>query len=136
MMLKEEEISEESLNEIIKLLKNLQNKNAIKFLNSFLEKSDEILDAFLSWINRPENTNIVQNLLLVVGFSKNVEFEKFKKIIKALAYGINKGYEEIEKENKIGVVGLLRALRDPDINRSIRLILSILKSMGEKLKEE
>jgi len=136
MMLKEEEISEESLNEIIKLLKNLQNKNAIKFLNSFLEKSDEILDAFLSWINRPENTNIVQNLLLVVGFSKNVEFEKFKKILKALAYGINKGYEEIEKENKIGVVGLLRALRDPDINRSIRLILSILKSMGEKLKEE
>ncbi|MFP3190801.1 MAG: DUF1641 domain-containing protein [Thermoproteota archaeon] len=136
MMLKEEEISDESLNEIIKLLKNLQNKNAIKFLNSFLEKSDEILDAFLSWINRPENTNIVQNLLLVVGFSKNVEFEKFKKILKALAYGINKGYEEIEKENKIGVVGLLRALRDPDINRSIRLILSILKSMGEKLKEE
>jgi len=39
------------------------------------------------------------------------------------------------KEKKIGIIGILRAINDPDINRSIRVILAILKGMGEELKD-
>jgi uncharacterized protein YjgD (DUF1641 family) len=134
-MFTQEEIKGETLEELAKLLNNLEEKKILKFLNSFLEKSDEMLEVILTWMNRPENTNMIKNFFLIFGFLKNVEFEKLNKIAKALAHGINKAYDELGKEKKIGIIGILRAINDPDINRSIRVILAILKGMGEELKD-
>jgi|GEM_PF-685555 uncharacterized protein YjgD (DUF1641 family) len=134
-MFVEEEIKEETLEEFVKLLNNLEEKKVLKLLNSLLEKSDEISEVILTWVNRPENTNMIQNFFLILGFLRNVEFEKLNKISQALSHGINKAYEELKNEKKIGIIGLLKAINDPDINRSIRIILAILKGMGEELRK-
>lgn len=134
-MLAEEEVKEETLEEFVKFLNNLEEKKVLKFLNSLLKNFDEILEVTLTWMNIPENKNMIQNFFLILGFLRGVEFEKLNKISQALAHSINKAYEELGNEKKIGIIGILRAINDPDINRSIRIILAILKGMGEKLKK-
>ena len=47
-MFTQEEIKGETLEELAKLLNNLEEKKVLKFLNSFLEKSDEILEVILT----------------------------------------------------------------------------------------
>ncbi len=130
----EEEINEEVLKQLVNLINNLEKKNVLKLLNSIVEKSDELIESLTTWLLKPDNINAIKNLLLIVGFSKNVEFDKLQKLTFALSKGINKGVEEMKKEKKLGLISIIRMINDPDINRSIRVILAILKGMGEALK--
>ncbi len=130
----EEEINEEVLKQLVDLINNLEKKNVLKLLNSIVEKSDELIESLTTWLLKPDNINAIKNLLLIVGFSKNVEFDKLQKLTFALSKGINKGVEEMKKEKKLGLISIIRMINDPDINRSIRVILAILKGMGEALK--
>jgi len=130
----EEEINEEVLKQLVDLINNFEKKNVLKLLNSIVEKSDELIESLTTWLLKPDNINAIKNLLLIVGFSKNVEFDKLQKLTFALSKGINKGVEEMKKEKKLGLISIIRMINDPDINRSIRVILAILKGMGEALK--
>jgi uncharacterized protein YjgD (DUF1641 family) len=130
----EEEINEEVLKQLVNLINNLEKKNVLKLLNSIVEKSDELIESLTTWLLKPDNINAIKNLLLIVGFSKNVEFDKLQKLTFALSKGINKGVEEMKKEKKLGLISIIRMINDPDINRSIRVILAVLKGMGEALK--
>jgi len=130
----EEEINEEVLKQLVDLINNFEKKNVLKLLNSIVEKSDELIESLTTWLLKPDNINAIKNLLLIVGFSKNMEFDKLQKLTFALSKGINKGVEEMKKEKKLGLISIIRMINDPDINRSIRVILAILKGMGEALK--
>jgi len=94
----EEEINEEVLKQLVDLINNLEKKNVLKLLNSIVEKSDELIESLTTWLLKPDNINAIKNLLLIVGFSKNVEFDKLQKLTFALSKGINKGVEEMKKE--------------------------------------
>lgn len=125
---------DENLKDLFRLIKVLREKGIMDLIISIAENYEDLFEIIAHWLSKPSNLNAAKNLALIYGFSKRVDSEKFREVIFALAKGIEKGYEEAKKEEKIGLVGLLRLLNDKDFNRGLRAFLGVLKGMGEYLK--
>lgn len=56
-------------------------------------------------------------------------------MVSLLAGSLTKSVQNYDAEAKLGIVGLLRALNDPDMQRSVNFLVGILKNLGMELKK-
>ncbi len=66
--------------------------------------------------------------------SKILEPESIK-LVSLLAGSLTTSVQNYDAEARLGVVGLLRALNDPDVQRSVNFLVGILKNFGMELKK-
>lgn len=56
-------------------------------------------------------------------------------LVSLLARSLTTSVQNYDSEAKLGVIGLLRALNDPDVQRSTNFLVGILKNFGTELKK-
>jgi len=57
------------------------------------------------------------------------------KLVGLLAGSLSTSVENYDAEARLGAIGLLRALNDPDVQRSVNFLVGILKNFGMELKK-
>ena len=126
----------ESLSELLAVAQKLHEKGFLRMLSTLLDKSGDVSRAFIDWMSEPDNVRFIRNAALLYGVLKDVDSEKLRRF----AFGLNKALEvasaEMEKEKKVGMVGLVKALNDPDVNRGVRAMVGLLKGLGEASREQ
>jgi uncharacterized protein YjgD (DUF1641 family) len=56
-------------------------------------------------------------------------------LVSLLARSLTHSVQNYDAEARLGVVGLLRALNDPDVQRSVNFLVGVLKNFGTELKK-
>ncbi|MBD8005803.1 DUF1641 domain-containing protein [Bacillus norwichensis] len=123
--------NKDSIMEVIEVIGYLKQRGILDIAKGVLGQGDKVLDIAVNLANMPENKNSIKNLLLLIGTIGMINVTQLEPILLKINAGIARVAEIEEKEaEKTGYLGIARALRDPEINRSITLLLEFLRGMG------
>lgn len=131
--------NKEAILQSMTLMKNMHDRGVIEMASALFGQGDKVMHTLMETLDKPESTNAIKNGLLLMGTIGLINVKQLEPLLIRLDSGIAKVAEAEDTEDKTSIFDLLKALRDPEINRSITLLMSFLKGMGEntsKLSEE
>lgn len=100
-----------------------------------LYQGDKVLDILVKKADTEETANTLKNLLLLFGTLGMLDVKQLEPLILKVNAGVASAVEQKNSEEKTGYFDIIRSLKDPEINKSITLLFSFLKGMGQDTKE-
>lgn len=120
--------------EVLELVKALHDSGALDMLNSALKAKEDIATTFLNEARKEPATNAINNLMMTSKLLTDTKPEQTEKMLAGLANAQAKANESLKDDTTLGLFGLARAMKDPDVNRALRYGLAFLKGVGQELK--
>nr|WP_230087952.1 DUF1641 domain-containing protein [Alicyclobacillus mali (ex Roth et al. 2021)] len=71
--------------------------------------------------------------MIAVGLVGKIDPDRIGALADAVVVGLQRGHESLESNKKVGVFELVKALRDPGVNRALAFVLGLLRGLGERL---
>ncbi|TLS36870.1 DUF1641 domain-containing protein [Pseudalkalibacillus caeni] len=124
--------NKEAILESLEVINHMHERGITSLLNGMFGQGDKVLDIMVKAADKPENTNTIKNLLLMLGTLGMINVKQLEPILLKVDAGIANMSKEPDTDEKTGYFDLVRSLKDPEINRAITLILSFLKGMGQE----
>lgn len=120
-----------SVLEFLELLQHLHERGLLDFINGMLGQGDKVMGIAAREFNKPGISDSLDHMMNMVQMLGEIDMHK----IKGLATNINEGMVYAEKNleagEKVSMFDLVKALKDPEINRAITALLSFLKGAGK-----
>ncbi len=123
----------EAMNQTLNILEELHDSGILEAALAMLKAKAQIAETALGQVTRKEVTNIINNAMGAAGMLSNIEPAQTQKVLNGVANGLNTALDV--PEEKLGMLGLLKMMKDPDVNRAMGFGLRFLKGMGQELKE-
>ncbi|MBK5346619.1 DUF1641 domain-containing protein [Bacillus sp. TH22] len=128
--------NEDALNQMFNIVGELNDIGVLEAANSMLKAKEPIAKIVLGQVTREPVTNLINNMMGAAGALTELDPELTKKLIGSVLTGMDEGNQHLQSNKKVGILDLMKVLKDPDINRAIGFGLHFLKGMGKGLKEE
>ncbi|AIW85940.1 hypothetical protein bwei_3324 [Bacillus mycoides] len=128
--------NEDALNQMFNIVGELNDIGMLEATNSMLKAKEPIAKIVLGQVTREPVTNLINNMMGAAGALTELDPELTKKLIGSVLTGMDEGNQHLQSNKKVGILDLMKVLKDPDINRAIGFGLHFLKGMGKGLKEE
>ncbi|TKI83516.1 DUF1641 domain-containing protein [Bacillus mycoides] len=128
--------NEDALNQMFNIVGELNDIGMLEAANSMLKAKEPIVKIVLGQVTREPVTNLINNMMGAAGALTELDPELTKKLIGSVLTGMDEGNQHLQSNKKVGILDLMKVLKDPDINRAIGFGLHFLKGMGKGLKEE
>lgn len=128
--------NKEALLETLEVVGHMKDRGVISLLNGMFGEGDRVLKVLVDLLSTKENTMAIKNLMLLVGALGRINVKELEPLIERLNNGIENVSENEGGEHKTGYLDLIKALKDPEINRSLSILLLFLKGMGSEKEEE
>ncbi|MFK4292179.1 DUF1641 domain-containing protein [Bacillus sp. RC250] len=128
--------NEDALNQMFNIVGELNDIGMLEAANSMLKAKEPIAKIVLGQVTREPVTNLINNMMGAAGALTELDSELTKKLIGSVLTGMDEGNQHLQSNKKVGILDLMKVLKDPDINRAIGFGLHFLKGMGKGLKEE
>jgi uncharacterized protein YjgD (DUF1641 family) len=123
--------NKDAILESLQVLKHMHERGAISLLKGLFGQGDKVLNILIRTADTPETANMLKNLLLMAGMLGTLNVKQIEPFILKVNSGIARVAETNDTDEKVGYFDLARSLKDPEINRSLSLLLNFLKGMGE-----
>ncbi|MCA0986887.1 DUF1641 domain-containing protein [Guptibacillus algicola] len=124
--------NKEALLETLEVVGHMKDRGVISVLNGMFGEGDRVLKVLVDLLSTKENTMAIKNLLLLVGALGRINVKELEPLMERLNNGIENVSEHEEVHHKTGYLDLIKALKDPEINRSLSILLLFLKGMGSE----
>jgi uncharacterized protein YjgD (DUF1641 family) len=125
--------NEEALKKTLAIVRELHDSGILEAVESMLKAKGKITEIVLGQATRKEVTNIINNGMAAAGVLTELDPEQTKKLMTGVVNGLKEAKENQGK--KVGVFDLMKALKDPDLNRAVGFGVNFLKGLGKGLKE-
>ncbi|WP_088809664.1 MULTISPECIES: DUF1641 domain-containing protein [Listeria] len=120
--------------EILELVKLLRDSGALETVNSAMKAKEDITKTVLNEWRKEPVTNAINNLMLSSQLLTETKPETTEKMLENIKEATQAAQAAAENEEILGLFGLMKALKDPDVNRTLRYGVTFLKEMGKNLK--
>ncbi|WP_010530351.1 DUF1641 domain-containing protein [Lentibacillus jeotgali] len=141
----EETLRERNLNEVAKsvsenkeailkgidLLESLNQSGTLDMVNAFVKHREDALEHVMRELNKPQYSKILENLTNLVLLLGDMNMEDLQSFAGRLNHGVKEAAAS-EAPEKTSYMDLIKALKDPEINRSITMLLQFLRGMGRE----
>ena len=123
----------ESINKIFEITAELDDAGVLDAVKAMLEAKEDIAEIAVGQVAREPVTNLINHVMNVSGMLTNIDPGVTEKLVASVESGLNEAELHGENNRAISVFDLMKSLKDPDINRSIKYGLHFLKGMGKGL---
>jgi uncharacterized protein YjgD (DUF1641 family) len=114
------------------VIKHMHDRGVLSLLGGLFSEGDKVLNVLVKAADKPEATNTLKNLLLMVGVLGTINVQQLEPLLLKLNSGIARVAEYKDNEDeKLGYFDIVRSLKDPEINNALSLLFEFLKGMGE-----
>lgn len=145
MQVPEEEIKQQNLTDVldavsknkeailkgIDLLTEVHDSGALDMLYALVRQKDEALKNIVEQANEPTYASILENLSDLLLLAGDLPVDDLAHFLGKF----NQGFQEARlSQNKIdtSLMDLLKAMKDPEVNRSVSMLLGFLRGMGKE----
>lgn len=126
---------EESLQKIMEITGELHKIGALDALQAMLHSKEKITGIALDQVSREPVTNMLNNLMAGAGILTALDPATVQQLSKSVQKGLSEAEQANEEGQKTGVLQLMKAINDPDINRALTFGMNFLKGMGRGLEK-
>jgi uncharacterized protein YjgD (DUF1641 family) len=127
--------TKDSLVETLDLLQELHNSGILDAINSLVKTKEEVAKIAVGQMTREPVTNMINNAMAAGGVLTQMDPEMTKKLMGSVAKGLERAEQGLQSNSETTILDIMKALKDPDLNRAITFGLNLLKGVGEELKE-
>ncbi|MBY8913771.1 DUF1641 domain-containing protein [Bacillus sp. YC2] len=122
--------NKDAILESLHILHHMNERGVLALLRGLFGQGDKVMDIMVKKADTPETANTLKNLLLLTGVLGMIDVKQLEPFIVKINAGVTKAVEEKDDDKKTGYFDIVRALKDPDINKAVTLLFSFLKGMG------
>jgi uncharacterized protein YjgD (DUF1641 family) len=123
--------NKEAILQTLEIMNHMQDKGLLALLNGLFGQGDKVLDIAVKAMDKPENTNTMKNLLLLLGTLGMINVKQLEPFLLRIDAGIARVADYKDTDEKTGYFDLVRSLKDPEINKAITILMQFLKGMGQ-----
>jgi uncharacterized protein YjgD (DUF1641 family) len=123
----------EAIQKTMEIVRELHDSGILDAAESILKAKESVAEVVLGQVSRKEATSLINNLMAAAGVLTAIDPEQTKKLLAGVTIGLEEAKEK--QDQKVGIFDLVKALKDPDMNRAIGFGLRFLKGVGKGLKE-
>ena len=127
--------NKDSLVETLELLQELHNSGILDAINSLVKTKEEVAKIAVGQMTREPVTNMINNAMAAGGVLTQMDPEMTKKLMGSVAKGLERAEQGLQSNSTTGILDIMKALKDPDMNRAITFGMNLLKGIGEELKD-
>ncbi|WNV78525.1 DUF1641 domain-containing protein [Bacillus atrophaeus] len=127
--------NEDSVSKTMKLMGELNSLGVFDAANSMLQAKEEIAKIALGQVSREPVTNLINTMMAAGGALTKADPAFTGKLLESVLAGTEQAQSFLKEDKKVGVLDLLKAMKDPDINRAVGFGLQFLKGMGKELRD-
>ncbi len=128
------EVEGKSIEELVELLLKLKESGLLDTLKAMLERYEDLMTLLA------QDTRMFHAMAVMEGALNGLEEAdpgKLKWATMGMVNCLTKGMEEVYdgKVEKVGLVGLLKALREPEVMYGLGMLLTMARAMGKCMME-
>ncbi|WP_307892049.1 DUF1641 domain-containing protein [Bacillus swezeyi] len=127
--------NEDAVSKTMKLLGELNGLGVLDAADSMVQAKEDIAKIALDQLSREPAKNLINTAIAAGGALTKADPEVMGKLLEGIIAGTKQGQDFLKDDKKVGILDLLKAMNDPDINRAVGFGLQFLKGMGKALKE-
>ncbi|KAF0819860.1 putative protein YrhD [Bacillus sp. ZZV12-4809] len=127
--------NKEPILELLTAVGHMHDRGVISLLNGLFGQGDKVLNVLVKALDKPEATNTIKNLLLMVGTLGTINVQQLEPLLLKVNSGIARVADYKDTDEKTSYFDLVKALKDPEVNRAVTLLLTFLKGMGGDISE-
>ncbi|MBM7644661.1 uncharacterized protein YjgD (DUF1641 family) [Scopulibacillus daqui] len=123
--------NKEAVQSLIEIVVKLQERGILDLLNALLGQGDKVLAIAVSELNKPGISDTIDHAMNLAQMLGNLEVKKLNGLIDHVNAGIDEAEKQINSGKHTTLFGLVKALKDPDVNRTITALVGFLKGAGK-----
>lgn len=116
----------------LEIMNHMHDKGILPLLNGLFGQGDKVMDIAVKAMDKPENTNTLKNLLLLLGTLGMINVKQLEPFLLKIDSGIARVAEYKDTEEKTSYFDLVRSLKDPEVNKAVTILMQFLKGMGQE----
>ncbi|WEG12536.1 DUF1641 domain-containing protein [Pullulanibacillus sp. KACC 23026] len=120
----------EAVEKSIHFLQRMDDRGLLDLMTALVGQGDQLIGIAARELNKPSNTSVLVHLIKLAQMVGELDVEKLQPLIQRVNKGIEKAEETVANGNKTDVFDLLRAFKDPDVNRALTSLIGFLKGAG------
>lgn len=115
----------------IDLLATVNETGGLDIIDALIKHREVALEKFINEINKDKYAGSLENLSKFFIAMGSIPVDEIQPIINKVSEGMREAQTASEDEST-SYMGMLKALKDPEINRSITMLLQFLRVMGKE----
>lgn len=123
-----------ALNETLSIVRELHESGMLEAASSALKAREKMTEVAVGQLSREPVTQLINHVTSTAEALASIEPDTSKKLVHSIIAGLNEANTHAQHEKKLKMLDLVKALKDPDINRAVQFGLHVLKGMGKELK--
>lgn len=145
MEISEEDIKESNLTEVldtisenkeailkgIDILTTINESGALDIVSALVKQKDEAIKNVVQQANKPTYATILENLSDLFLLAEDFPVGELNHFIGKINQGLTDA-STIDPDQKTSYMDLIKMLKDPEINRSVTMLLGFLRGMGRE----
>ena len=124
---------DQALNKLLQITGDLNDAGILDAALAMVKAKEGITEIVVHQATREPVTNLINNMMSAAGALTAIDPATTEKLAASVADGLKEAEAERTSDKKVGIFQLMKSLKDPDINRSIKFGLNFLKGMGKSL---
>jgi len=125
--------NKDSLLMLMDVVNELHQSGLLEMADAFLKNRHQIGVIGLNQLNKSGAQRIIKNGMGAVQFLSKLDPEKMETMLGAVASGIDQATKTPESPSKMGVWGMAKTMRDPEVQTSLGVLMNFLRGMGNSL---
>jgi uncharacterized protein YjgD (DUF1641 family) len=125
----------DSLRELLELIRLLDERGFLRFSTDLLRAEDRVLEVVTERFHPGEVRRAMRNLEVLARTFRDLD----PAILANLARSVPGALKEAQKaqgDRTIGLFEVMSTLRDPEVNRGVRMVLGFLRGIGRESRGE
>lgn len=115
----------------IDLLTTVHESGALDMINALVKQKDQAIKNVVEQANKPTYASILENFSDLFLLTKDIPVDELGYLIGKVNQGLKEA-RTAENEESISYVGIIKALKNPEVNRSLTMMLGFLHGMGRE----
>lgn len=127
---------QQALKKLLEITGELDKAGILDAVGAVVKARENLTEIAVHQVAREPVTTLINNVMNAAGALTAINPDTTAKLASSVQRGLSEAEAKGASSRKIGPIGLWKALRDPDVNRSLRFGMDFLKGMGKELDRE
>ncbi|QHS22378.1 DUF1641 domain-containing protein [Virgibacillus sp. MSP4-1] len=126
----------EIIQDTLIILQELHATGVLDMLKGLLRTREKVGQIAIEQINQPGMHNIIKNGMNTIGLLAEMDSDQLKAMFSGLNTGLEKAAESAKAQEEVGLWGLMKSVRDPNVRTSMNTMVNFLEGMGNGLNQQ
>lgn len=124
---------EQAINKILEITGELDDIGVFDAVQAMVKAKEDIAEIAVNQVSREPVTNLINHVMKISGMLTEIDPGVTEKLAASVKNGLDEAELHAGNNQAVSVFDLMKSLKDPDVNRSIKFGLNFLKGMGKGL---